>query len=517
MKTTKLFFMAALALMTAACSNDDNDFTQQPQNTKGITITAQLAPKTNGASTRAVEDKTTYIEAKWAVNEHIAILYNKDGYQIADATITAVDGTTGVATITFTVVEGTPDGTSCTLVYPLSAAQEDKSGVKDAATLLAAQDGTLNANLDVRVGAGTIQTATPGLTVTTQPAAQFAIFKFTVKNADASASISVKPLTISTGGKDYVITPTTATSTLYAALPAISEQSVTFTATSSDSKNYLASKAIVSFAAGKFYQSTLKMTQLYPFTVKDDGTKVQVLFAPGNLQATYNGTAWNWHFAANQWDYKGDAVGNTKVTDSSPFISENGTVDLFGWSTSATTFGIHNSNIGSTYSDDFVDWGTNIGTGWRTLTKDEWTCLFNTRSSASTVNGISKARYTDATINTDGTSVNGMILFPDGITVASSEATSWGAINSDDSEWGTKCTTAQWAALAAKGCVFLPAAGSRTGKEMAAVNSDGRYWTSSPYTDVTLAYHVFFTAHNLSLTSGFNRSTGCSVRLVRDL
>ena len=533
MKTTKLFFMAALALMTAACSNDDNDFTQQPQQAKGITITAQLAPKTNGASTRAVEDKTTYIEAKWAVNEHIAILYNKDGNQMADATITAVDGTTGVATITFTVVEGTSDGTSCTLVYPLSAAQEDKSGVKDAATLLAAQDGTLNANLDVRVGAGTIQTATPGLTVTTQPAAQFAIFKFTVKNADASASISVKPLTISTGGKDYVITPTTATSTLYAALPAISEQSVTFTATSSDSKNYLASKAIVSFAAGKFYQSTLKMTQLYPFTVKDDGTKVQVLFAPGNLQATYNGTAWNWHFAANQWDYKGDAVGNTKVTDSSPFIEGNGTVDLFGWVGNSSTwdgvnqYGITSSPSTSTNNTDGYgnvtneslksDWGTNIGTGWRTLTKDEWTYLFETRSSASTVNGTSNARYTDATINTDGTSVNGMILFPDGITVASSEATSWGAINSDDSEWGTKCTTAQWAALAAKGCVFLPAAGDRSGKEMAAVNSDGRYWTSSPYTDVTLAYHVFFTANNLSLTSGFNRSTGCSVRLVRDL
>ena len=56
MKTTKLFFMAALALMTAACSNDDNDFAQQPQKAEGITITAQLAPKTNGATTRAVSD-----------------------------------------------------------------------------------------------------------------------------------------------------------------------------------------------------------------------------------------------------------------------------------------------------------------------------------------------------------------------------------------------------------------------------------------------------------------------------
>ena len=106
MKTTKLFFMAALALMTAACSNDDNDLTtQQPQKAEGITITAQLAPKTSGATTRAVSDGTDKIVAEWAVNEHIAILYTKDATKYAaDATITAVDGS-GTATITFTVEE----------------------------------------------------------------------------------------------------------------------------------------------------------------------------------------------------------------------------------------------------------------------------------------------------------------------------------------------------------------------------------------------------------------------------
>ena len=176
MKTTKLFFMAALALMTAACSNDDNDLTtQQPQKAEGITITAQLAPKTIGTTTRAVSDGTDKIVSEWAVNEHVAVLYEVSSTKyVADATITAVDGS-GAATITFTVEAGTPNDTPCTLVYPLSAAKDDHTGVKDAAALLAAQDGTLSANLDVRVGAGTIQTSTPGLTVTTQPAAQFAI------------------------------------------------------------------------------------------------------------------------------------------------------------------------------------------------------------------------------------------------------------------------------------------------------------------------------------------------------
>jgi hypothetical protein len=137
MKTTKLFFMAALALMTAACSNDDNDLTTpQPQKAEGITITAQLAPKTAGATTRAVSDGGTKIVVEWAENEHIAILYEVGGTKkVADATITSVDAN-GVATISFTVASGTVDNTACTLVYPKDAAKANNSGVKAYADLL---------------------------------------------------------------------------------------------------------------------------------------------------------------------------------------------------------------------------------------------------------------------------------------------------------------------------------------------------------------------------------------------
>lgn len=271
MKTTKIFLMAALALTFAACSNDDNDIqtTPQPAKAEGITITATLAPKSS-AGTRAVEegkdgDNKDIIKATWAKNEHIAILYTVGSEKkVADAEITSVDGTTGVATITFGVDGSTVDGTACQIVYPYSAAKDDKSDVKDAATLLASQDGTLSANLDVRVGAGKIKTSTPSLTVTTEPTAQFAIFKFDVKNADATASINVKPLTITIGAQNYVITPADAKSTLYAALPAVSGQAVSFSATGSDSKTYTFSKDGVTFAAGKYYASTLKMTPAAP-------------------------------------------------------------------------------------------------------------------------------------------------------------------------------------------------------------------------------------------------------------
>ena len=254
----KVFGIAAMLLALSACNKVETEIQPVPGE-EGITITATLAPK--GANTKAVADGGDKITVTWAENEHIAVLYEVSSTKyVADATITAVDGS-GTATIEFTVEAGTANDTPCTLVYPLSAAKDDHSGVKDAATLLGTQDGTLNANLDVRVGAGTIQTSTPGLTVTTQPAAQFAIFKFTVKNSDGSATIDVTSLTITIGAQDYVITPASATSELFVALPPIASQEVSFCATGSDSRTYTCSKA-VTFAAGNYYQSTLKMATL---------------------------------------------------------------------------------------------------------------------------------------------------------------------------------------------------------------------------------------------------------------
>ena len=259
--------MAALALMTAACSNDDNDLTtQQPQKAEGITITAQLAPKTGGATTRAVSDGTNKIVAEWAVNEHIAILYTKDATPYAaDATITAVDGS-GAATIEFTVEAGTPDNTACTLVYPYTAAKDDHTGVKDAATLLAAQDGTLSANLDVRVGEGTIQTTTPGLDVTTQPAAQYAIFKFTLSGPSIDAT---HPLVIKDNASNTTITtvtPASSASSVYVAMPAAASKAYKFVVITADNKYIKSGTATIE--AGKYYQTPLTLEPRYPLDLR---------------------------------------------------------------------------------------------------------------------------------------------------------------------------------------------------------------------------------------------------------
>lgn len=267
----KLFFIATLALMTVACSKKENDLipeevptTQQTQSADGITITAQLAPKSGNDATRALVEHSSYIEAKWAVDEHLAILYEVSGTKYAaDARITEVDGSTGAATIEFTVEAGTADETPCTLVYPYSAANDEHDGLKALDALLGAQDGKIlsRPNLDIRVGAGTIQTTTPGLSVEIQPEAQNAIFQFTIKDASNLENINVTKLTITTGAQDFVITPEGAKSTFFAALPSLMEQAVSFVAKGSDGHTYYAANPEVTFTAGKYYQSTIKMTR----------------------------------------------------------------------------------------------------------------------------------------------------------------------------------------------------------------------------------------------------------------
>lgn len=259
------------------------------------------------------------------------------------------------------------------------------------------------------------------------------------------------------------------------------------------------------------------------FTINNTGK--QVYFAKGNLQAVCtsadndNATpeTFTWQFAENQWDCVGNNAANYSI-DGNGSVSATGTVDLFGWSTADTYYGIHKSENASDYSGDFKDWGGNIGTGWRTLTKDEWYYLFMTRESGSKVNSLAttNARYTHATINTDDGNggIKGMILFPDGVTINYNDVSSWGGIN-QYSNWNgsTKCTTSQWNALAAKGFVFLPAAGSRNGITIGGANERGYYWSS--YTSSSNNAHYTRVVSAVEPTTSYDsRNIGISVRLV---
>ena len=254
MKTTKLFFMAALALMTAACSNSDNDIlapAEQPANNM-ITITAKLAPKSGSAQTRTLSDQTTYIKAEWAQNEQLKII-SANGYP-ATANIDAVDGS-GVATISFTI-DAAAKGKDCTIIYPATAAVTESAGVYTALPMTA-QTGTLTNDLDVRIGKGTItDEATPQLKVTTQPAAQFAIWKLTFDK-------TAKDLYITAGGEFLAGATLASAGTVFTvAVPSVSSKTVAVVATDGSSDCWSYSKDGVSLATGNYYQSNVAMAAL---------------------------------------------------------------------------------------------------------------------------------------------------------------------------------------------------------------------------------------------------------------
>lgn len=236
---------------------------------------------------------------------------------------------------------------------------------------------------------------------------------------------------------------------------------------------------------------------------------LRVKFSPGNLQAVFKGagTSFTWRFARNQWEYVANGAANTSINGNGK-VSAAGTVDLFGWSTSTTMYGIHNSESSSDYSGGFRDWGgavaSTLGSGWRTLSSAEWTYLLNSRNQT--------YRYCKATVN----GWAGLVIFPDyyshpsGVTAPASVNTSSAGYNSN-SWFGDP-----WTMMESTGCVFLPAAGRRTGSEVYDNGDTGHYFSSTP-DGTTNAYRLYFTNAGVDPSYSNYRSLGRSVRLVRNL
>ena len=235
------------------------------------------------------------------------------------------------------------------------------------------------------------------------------------------------------------------------------------------------------------------------FSVSETTT---VTFSPGNLQ--YHSKENKWRFAEKQWKY---------IDYSSP-DTQNGWLDMFGWSTSATNFGVNSS--AADYSGNFIDWGTNtIGTDtpntWRTMTYEEWNYLLVSRPNASSLKGVAQVN-----------GVNGLILLPDnwnsptGVTFKSGLHSNSGV---DYYAAYQNFAAEQWSKLEDAGAVFLPACIYRfvnndsVGITIQQIN--GCYWSSTEE-DEHYAHCLFFSPAEASVYSTI-RYGSLSVRLVKDL
>lgn len=256
----------------------------------------------------------------------------------------------------------------------------------------------------------------------------------------------------------------------------------------------------------------------------------KVWFSKGNLQ--YKASLRTWQFAANQYDYVGNAAGNT-----APSSSQSGWIDLFGWGTSGWNSGANcyqpwsTSNLysdyypGGSYMNNLTgsyanaDWGVynpisnggNQAGRWRVLTSDEWNYVFNERN-ASMVNGVVKARYARAKV----AGVRGVILFPDSYMHPYGIAQPVAINETNNTGWDSNNYSASaFSLMQTAGAVFLPAAGFRSGIHVYNADFCGYYWSSSHFNgDVYDACFMKFFDNELNACSHMQRDYGLSVRLV---
>ena len=245
----------------------------------------------------------------------------------------------------------------------------------------------------------------------------------------------------------------------------------------------------------------------------------QVYFSKGNLQATTTdkGANWTWAFAEHQWDYIGNAAANTAINGNGT-VSENGTVDLFGWVGASSNFtggamyGISNSETlnnvngyGNVKKEPMKsDWGNVFGADspWRTPTGEEWRYIFDARETES---GI---RYAKAQVN----GVNGVILVPDDWSTSTYNLQS---TNANVAFTTNTIDATTWSStLEPAGAVFLPAAGIRSRSSVGGMG-ECYYWSSESLNYTTYgAYHVYIDIGNVFSVYTNQRNCGFSVRLV---
>jgi len=261
----------------------------------------------------------------------------------------------------------------------------------------------------------------------------------------------------------------------------------------------IAIEGILGAQAGN-YAFSVKPADYLPGVFSVSATK-KIRFSKGNLKATYDGSKYNWGFFDNQYDYTANTSGNETIDSQ----TSGKIVDLFGWSTAMTNYGISTSTSPDDYPYTFIDWGKTIddkGT-WRTITAQELSYLFSYETFANkTREGLCaknvKVMGKDRCV----------ILYPDGYT----------GVKVEDDDQTTYNSLIAWEQAQKEGVVCLPAAHRREGSDVGSEGGTiGYYWSSTTSTN-NCSYGVMFTNASIFLQASaeIQRYTGCSVRLIMD-
>ena len=342
MKTFKIFSTAALALMMAACSSEDTAQSNYPaQQGQKVPFSATIAAPGSGAGTRTEYTEVTTgdaagtINVAWKVGDEIALIHNGTKDEVKVETVNE----DGSATITGDITVGT-NGEAVTAYYPAAAIElnSDKKPVPAEAYTanLLAQDGTLSyiaSNLDLRSGESTIAVDGDKATLSdnVKLASQIAIWKLTLQDdAETPAALSATQVSVKVDGETPVTIASTeklstATSTVYLAMDAITNETLTIEATVGEG-TYSYTNEDISLALGQYYQSTVTMAPAAwaanEYNLGEwNGTKV--VFTKKTAEAnpkvveanTMSPTSWSsgWYTVSGDVTITGDVILQTDV------------------------------------------------------------------------------------------------------------------------------------------------------------------------------------------------------------
>lgn len=274
MKTFKIFSIAALALMMGACNNEDPVLDNNPATGQQIQFSATIAAPGSGATTRTIYTEQTdngTIKVSWKEGDEIALIHSSKKDVVTVKTV----NTDGSAIISGTITVGT-NGEDVFAYYPAASVElnSDYNPVPHEAYAqkMFEQDGTLmyiQDNLDKREGAGKLEISgnKASLSAALSLESQIAICKLTLQEYfETPTAISANKVTMILQDETPVTlaattTLSTATSTVYLAVPAVSGVIKVIANTNSD-KSYEYTNEDVNIVAGKYYQSTLTLSPI---------------------------------------------------------------------------------------------------------------------------------------------------------------------------------------------------------------------------------------------------------------
>lgn len=252
-----ILMVASVAIVS--CAKDE-----LPEGIHKYTMTV-TASKTANINSKALSLDGSTLKATWAQGERVTVYNITKGAEIEGH------------------LEATSNGASTTLSGSLtgSISEGDSLKLMFLSQNYSGQNGTLEYiathcdYAEARVKVGNISNGNIKATASANFVNQQAIVKFTLKD-NSNAAISATALTVSATNPavldanhcysvtySYNVTPASAASEIYVAIPGINEQTLNLTATVG-TDTYVYQKSGITFTNSQYYEITVKMPKLYP-------------------------------------------------------------------------------------------------------------------------------------------------------------------------------------------------------------------------------------------------------------